>query len=133
MMNNDTVRNPHFQPRTILARASRRLIWLSSAFLPLALGSSAGAQASLPSSPLQQRIQAVQQAAAENARRLHEYQWIETATVTINGSAKPSKQSLCRYGPDGKVSKTPVESAQEAHNFRAALSCGGSKRRKPQK
>jgi hypothetical protein len=98
----------------MLTGASRRLIWLSLALLPLALGNSAGAQASLPPSPLQQRIQAVQQVAAENARRLHEYQWIETATVTINGSAKPPKQSLCHYGPDGKVSKTPIGSAQEA-------------------
>jgi hypothetical protein len=114
MMNNDAVRNPYVQPWRMLTRAWRGLIWLSLAFLPLALGNSAGAQASLPPSPLQQRIQAVQQVAAENARRLHEYQWIETATVTINGSTKPAKQSLCHYGPDGKVSKTPIGSAQEA-------------------
>jgi hypothetical protein len=52
--------------------------------------------------------QAVQQAAAENKQKLLHYQWIETTQLTLNGDAKPPTQSLCRYGPDGQVQKTPL-------------------------
>jgi len=60
------------------------------------------------SSDLQQRLAAVKQSAAENQQRLHEYQWIETTQLTLKGEAKPLKQSLCQYGPDGAVQKTPM-------------------------
>jgi hypothetical protein len=33
---------------------------------------------------------------------------METTQLTLNGEAKPPSQSLCQYGPDGKVQKTPM-------------------------
>lgn len=57
---------------------------------------------------LQQKITAVRQSIAENQQRLHQYQWTETTQITLKGEAKPPKTSLCRYGPDGTVQKTPV-------------------------
>ncbi len=55
---------------------------------------------------LQQKLAAVKQSAAENHQKLHQYQWTETSQLTLKGEAKPPSQSMCQYGPDGKVQKT---------------------------
>jgi hypothetical protein len=57
---------------------------------------------------LQQKLATVKQAVAENQQKLHQYQWTETTQVALKGDAKPPRQSLCQYGPDGKVQKTPI-------------------------
>jgi hypothetical protein len=59
-------------------------------------------------SDLQQKLAAVKQSVAENQQRLRQYQWVETTQVTLKGNAKPPKQSMCEYGPDGTVQKTPM-------------------------
>ncbi len=58
----------------------------------------------------QERLAAVKQAMAANAQKLHQYQWIETTQVTLNGEQKPPTQNSCQYGPDGTVQKTPIGS-----------------------
>jgi hypothetical protein len=50
----------------------------------------------------------VKQSAAENQKKLHQYQWVETTQLTLNGDTKPGPKSMCKYGPDGKVQKTPI-------------------------
>ena len=57
---------------------------------------------------LQQKLAAVKQSVAENQQKLHQYQWTETTQLTLKGDAKPPRTSLCQYGPDGKVQKTPT-------------------------
>jgi len=57
---------------------------------------------------LQQKVAAIKQSVAENQQKLHQYQWTETTQLTLKGDAKPPKQSMCQYGPDGKVQKTPM-------------------------
>jgi hypothetical protein len=57
---------------------------------------------------LQEKIAAVKQAVAENQQKLHHYQWMETTQLTLKGEAKPPKTSMCQYGPDGTVQKTPT-------------------------
>lgn len=57
---------------------------------------------------IQQKMQQMQQATARNEQQLHTYQWIETATATIDGNTKPARQSICRYAPDGTLHKTPL-------------------------
>jgi hypothetical protein len=59
---------------------------------------------------LQQKVAAVKQSVADNQQKLHQYQWLETSQPTLKGDAKPPKQSMCRYGPDGQVQKTPIGS-----------------------
>jgi hypothetical protein len=59
---------------------------------------------------LQQKLAALKQSAAENQQKLHQYQWTETTQLTLNGDAKPPTLSMCQYGPDGKVQKTPMGS-----------------------
>jgi len=56
---------------------------------------------------LQQKLAAVKQSVEENQQKLHQYQWTETTQLTLKGEAKPPKTEMCKYGPDGKVQKTP--------------------------
>lgn len=57
------------------------------------------------------KLSAVKQSLVQNQQNLHHYQWIETTQLTLKGELKPPKQSLCQYGSDGQVQKTPI--AQE--------------------
>ena len=57
---------------------------------------------------LPERLATVEQSVAENAQKLHQYQWTETTQLTLNGDAKPPSQNLCQYGPSGQVQKTPI-------------------------
>jgi hypothetical protein len=61
---------------------------------------------------LQEKIASLKQSAAENQQRLHQYQWVETTQLTLKGEAKPPKQELCSYAPDGTVQKTPLGDSQ---------------------
>jgi hypothetical protein len=63
---------------------------------------------------LQQKLSAIKQSAAENQQKLHKYQWIETTQLTLKGDTKPATQSMCVYGPDGKVQKTPISASPQA-------------------
>jgi hypothetical protein len=64
-----------------------------------------GAQAQLAD-----KLAALKQSLAQNQQNLHHYQWTETTQITLKGEPKPPKQSLCQYGPDGQVQKTPIAS-----------------------
>jgi hypothetical protein len=55
-----------------------------------------------------QDVAAIQESMAQNAQRLHQYQWIETTQLTLKGDPKPPTQDSCQYGPDGQVQKTPI-------------------------
>ena len=57
---------------------------------------------------LQQRVADLKESVAANKARLAQYQWTETTTTLLKGEVKKTEQNLCRYGPDGKVQKTPV-------------------------
>ena len=57
---------------------------------------------------LQQKLAAVKQAAAANAEALRTYTWLEKTEILLKGELKTTKVDSCRYGPDGKVQKTPV-------------------------
>jgi hypothetical protein len=72
---------------------------LLSSALPAAAQAGGGAQ---------DRMASLKQSIAENQQKLHQYQWLETTQLTLNGDAKPASQNICRYGPDGTVQKTLV-------------------------
>jgi hypothetical protein len=57
---------------------------------------------------LQQKLAAAKEAAARNAQALRSYTWLEKTELSVKGEVKNTKVDSCRYGPDGKVQKTPV-------------------------
>lgn len=88
--------------------------YIGWALIPVLLPCTAFAQSlQQPVITQQQKLQEMQQAMAMNEQQLHGYQWIETTTLTIDGKPRSPQQSLCRYGPDGTVHKTPLQ-PQEA-------------------
>jgi hypothetical protein len=60
------------------------------------------------SAELQQKLADVKLAAAQNKRRLMQYQWVETTQLNLKGDDKPPTQNLCQYGAGGQVLKTPI-------------------------
>lgn len=57
---------------------------------------------------LQQRVAELKESVAANKAKLAKYQWTETTTILLKGEVKKTDTNSCRYGPDGKVQKTPV-------------------------
>ncbi|WP_158822509.1 hypothetical protein [Granulicella sp. S156] len=54
----------------------------------------------------------LQQFAAQNAAQLHAYQWIETTSTTVQGHAMPAQKFICRFAPDGTLTRTPLDPQQ---------------------
>jgi len=57
---------------------------------------------------LQQRVAELKESMAANQAKLRNYQWTQATEVSIKGETKKDEQFQCRYGPDGKVQKTPI-------------------------
>jgi hypothetical protein len=57
---------------------------------------------------LQQRLAAAKEVAAADQQALRSYTWLEKAELSLKGEIKSTTVNSCRYGPDGKVQKTPV-------------------------
>jgi len=57
---------------------------------------------------LQEKLAAVKQSIAANQQALRSYTWLEKTELSLKGEVKATKVDSCRYGPDGKVQKTPV-------------------------
>ena len=57
---------------------------------------------------VQQKLAAAKAAAARNQKALRSYSWIETTELSLKGEVKNNKVDMCKYGPDGKVLRTPV-------------------------
>jgi hypothetical protein len=66
------------------------------------------AVAPLAAQELQQKLAAAKQNAAANQKALLSYSWLEKTELSLKGEVKNTKVDMCRYGPDGKVQKTPV-------------------------
>jgi hypothetical protein len=61
---------------------------------------------------MEEKVAALKQSIVDNQERLHQYQWMETTQLTLKGEAKPPKQNMCSYGPDGKVQKVAMGDSQ---------------------
>jgi len=84
---------------------TRTIVWpsLAAVTLALAVATPAGAQ-----DPLQEKLAAAKQNAAQNQQALRSYGWIEKVELSLKGEVKNTTVNSCRYGPDGKVQKTAV-------------------------
>jgi hypothetical protein len=74
-------------------------------FAALALSQPANAQAP---GGLQEELAAAKASAAQNQLALRSYTWVEKTELSLKGEIKNTKLNTCRYGPDGKVQKTPI-------------------------
>jgi hypothetical protein len=92
-------------------------------FLALPLAAQAPAAAPAPAKP--DHVTAIKQSLAASTAALHQYQWIETTTVSIKGEVKSTTQDQCYYGADGKVQKVPIgapaEPAKSPRGIRGAI------------
>jgi hypothetical protein len=84
--------------------------------LCLAVAGSASSQD--PKQALQQKVGAFKQSLAENQKALLQYTWIEDTQLSLKGEVKSTKIESCRYGPDGKVQKTPLTAPPEKKQTR---------------
>ncbi len=67
---------------------------------------------------IQEKVAAFKQATAANQKALHQYTWIEDTQLSMKGEVKSTKIESCRYGPDGKVQKTPLSAPPEKKQAR---------------
>jgi len=83
---------------------------------------------------MQEKVAAVKQALAQNQAALRQYSWTARTEISLKGEVKKTTESLCRYGPDGAVQKTPVGTpapqAQSAPEGRRAKRGGGAVKEK---
>ena len=56
----------------------------------------------------QDKMNAFQQALAQNQKRLRQYRWVETTIISLKGEEKSRSVKQCFYGPDGKVQKQVI-------------------------
>jgi 23S rRNA pseudoU1915 N3-methylase RlmH len=59
-----------------------------------------------------QVVAALKQNLAESQKRLRQYEWIETTSVSLKGEEKSRKQQRVYYGADGKLTKLPIDEPQ---------------------
>ena len=78
-----------------------KLIWTACALTGIVL-------APLAAQDLKEKLAAAKQSAALNQKALRSYSWVEKTELSLKGEVKSTKVDACRYGPDGKVQKTPV-------------------------
>lgn len=56
----------------------------------------------------EEAVAQLKQAMGANRAKLMKYQWVQDTQVSLKGEVRKDTQNSCRYGPDGKVVKTPM-------------------------
>ncbi len=74
----------------------------------------APAQTPAPQSALQQKVAAIEAAAAKNKQMLGQYTWQQQETVSVSGDVKMTALYQVQLGPDGKPVKTDISQSQPA-------------------
>ena len=87
------------------------LVWMACALALLLVGPVAAQD-------LPQRLAAAKESAARNQQAMRSYSWVEKTELSLKGEVKNTKVDMCRYGPDGKVQKTPVVEPEPAEKKR---------------
>jgi 23S rRNA pseudoU1915 N3-methylase RlmH len=64
-----------------------------------------------PPSP-DQMVAALKQNLAESQKRLRQYEWVETTSISLKGEEKSRKQQRVYYGADGTLTKLPIGEQQ---------------------
>lgn len=74
---------------------------------------------------IQEKVAALKQSLAQNQAALKQYAWTETTEISMKGEVKKREHKECRYGPDGKVQKTPIAGGEAPQDKEQA---GGGRR-----
>jgi len=74
---------------------------------------SAAGMAQAPPSP-DQLVATLKQNLAESQKRLRQYEWLETTSISLKGEEKSRKQQRVYYGADGKLTKLAAGPAPAA-------------------
>lgn len=61
-----------------------------------------------PGAAAQNQIGALRESLDRNRAALKSYTWVETTEISSKGEVRTRVQKSCRYGPDGRVEKTPL-------------------------
>jgi hypothetical protein len=64
------------------------------------------------------KLAAAKASVAQNQQALHQYTWTGQTQVFLRGEVKKTEEDICRYGPDGKVQKTPLGSPASERTMR---------------
>ncbi len=63
--------------------------------------------AQAPATP-DEMVASLKQNLAESQKRLRQYEWVETTSISLKGEEKSRKQQRAYYGADGKLAKVPL-------------------------
>lgn len=72
----------------------------------------------------QQKLAAVKESVARNQAELHQYTWTEQIQISFDNEVRKTEESLCHYGPDGRVQRTPLGSPAQGKASRDITSRG---------
>ena len=92
---------------------------LAASFIGAAVGQQDGSAAK------EKIVAALKSSVTKNQAALKSYAWTETTQISLKGEVKKTQQKECRYGPDGKVQKTPIGGENPPQQQQAA---GGGRR-----
>src|SRR5260370_10367406 len=69
----------------------------------------------------QQKMAAVKESVTRNQAELRQYTWTEQIQISFDNEVRKTEESLCHYGPDGRVERTPLGSPALGKASRAIL------------
>ena len=90
-----------------------------AAIVVTSLGSQVGAQGMSPAA--QQKLTAVKESVARNQAELRQYTWTEQIQISFDNEVRKTEESLCHYGPDGRVQRTPSGSPAQGKASRGII------------
>jgi hypothetical protein len=82
-------------------------VFVAAGVFSLPIAPAIGAQqAAAPAGP--DHVAAIKLSLQQSARALRQFQWVETAAISLKGEEKSRTQNSCYSGTDGKIQKTPI-------------------------
>jgi hypothetical protein len=94
-------------------------IILLAAVVATSLGPQVAGQGMSPAA--QQRMTAVKESVTRNQAELRQYTWTEQIQVSFDNEVRKTEESLCHFGPDGRVQRTPAGSPAQGKASRAII------------
>src|SRR5260370_40403252 len=94
-------------------------IIILAAIVVTPLGPRVAGQAMSPAA--QQKMAAVKASVTRNQAELPQYTWTEQIQISFDNEVRKTEESLCHYGPDGRLQRTPLASPALGKAARAIL------------